>query len=279
MTELLGDSPARHRLAALLARPTVPLAEAALAIAAEEYPALEPPRYLAQLQSLAGEVEGHLAARRDAASVLRALKTVLAQEQGFRGNDDAYYDPRNSFLNEVLERRLGIPITLAVVYIEVAARVGLTLHGVGFPGHFLVKYVAGTREVFIDPYHGGEILSAEDCLGRLKARAGGRGVDARHLQAVSVRQILARMLHNLKKIYVEAGDDVRALWVTDRLVLLAPDDPSERRDRGLVEARLGGQGAALSDLGAYLAAAPDAADADEVRALCEQLRGRTAFLN
>ncbi|GEJ56340.1 SirB1 family protein [Anaeromyxobacter diazotrophicus] len=275
----LGDNPARRRFAALIARRKVPLAEAALALAAEEYPHLEPARYLGQLGELAAEVEARLPARRDSASVLRALRAVLFEEHRFRGNDQAYYDPRNSFLNEVLERQLGIPITLALVYIEVASRVGLTLHGVGFPGHFLVKYVAGSREVFIDPYHGGEILSGEECVARFQARAPGRPLDPRHLDAVSARQILARMLHNLKKIYVEAGDDVRALWVTDRLVLLAPDDPAERRDRGLVEARLGGQSAALSDLEFYLAAAPHAEDAGEVRDLCEQLRGNAGYLN
>jgi regulator of sirC expression with transglutaminase-like and TPR domain len=275
----LGDSPARRRFAALIARRRVPLAEAALAIAAEEYPGLEAARYLGQLDELAAEVDGRLPRRRDGAAVLRALRAVLFEAHGFRGNDDAYYDPRNSFLNEVLDRKLGIPITLAVVYIDVAARVGLELHGVGFPGHFLVKYVVGGREVFIDPYHGGEILSGEECVARFHARAPGRALDPRHLEAVSVRQILARMLHNLKKIYVQAGDDVRALWVTDRLVLLAPDDPAERRDRGLVEARLGGQAAALSDLESYLAAAPDAEDAADVRSLCAQLRERVTYLN
>ena len=275
----LDDSPARCRFAALIARKTVPLAEAALAIAAEEYPRLEPAPYLDRLGELAAEVEARLPQRRDGASVLRALRAVLFEVHRFRGNDDAYYDPRNSFLNEVLERQLGIPITLAVVYIDVAARVGLKLHGVGFPGHFLVKYVVGSREVFIDPYHGGEILSGEECVARFHARAPGRALDPRHLEAVSTRQILARMLHNLKKIYVEAGDDVRALWVTDRLVLLTPDDPAERRDRGLVEARLGGLSAALSDLETYLAASPQAEDAGDVRALCEQLRDRVSYLN
>jgi regulator of sirC expression with transglutaminase-like and TPR domain len=193
----LGDSPSRRRFAALIARRSVPLAEAALAIAAEEYPRLEPKRYLEQLAELAAEVDARLPQRRDSATVLRALRAVLFEVHHFRGNDEAYYDPRNSFLNEVLERQLGIPITLAVVYIEVAARVGLKLLGVGFPGHFLVKYVVGGREVFIDPYHGGEILSGEECIARFHARAPGRTLDPRHLEAVSARQILARMLHNL----------------------------------------------------------------------------------
>ena len=275
----LGESPARRRFAALIARPSVPLAEAALAIAEEEYPGLDTGLYLAQLDALGREVDGRLGPRRDAAATLRLLKEVLFDEERFRGNVDAYYDPRNSFLNEVMERGLGVPITLSVVFIEVASRVGLPVQGVGFPGHFLVKYVAGGREVFIDPYHGGEILSADECAARFQARTQGRPLDPRHLEAVSVRHILGRMLHNLKKIYVEAGDDVRALWVTDRLVLLAPEDPAERRDRGLIEARLGGTAAALADLGAYIAAAPSAEDVEEVSELCRQLRGRASFLN
>jgi regulator of sirC expression with transglutaminase-like and TPR domain len=275
----LGESPARRRFASLIARPSVPLAETALAIAEEEYPGLDSGFYLARLDALGREVEGRLGPRRNAAATLRLLKAVLFEEEKFRGNVDEYYDPRNSFLNEVLERRLGVPITLSIIFIEVASRVGLPVQGVGFPGHFLVKYVAGAREVFVDPYHGGDILSAEECAARFQARTQGRSLDPRHLEAVSVRQILGRMLHNLKKNYVEAADDVRALWVTDRLVLLAPEDPAERRDRGLIEARLGGTTAALADLGAYLSAAPSAEDVEEVRELCRQLRGRASFLN
>jgi regulator of sirC expression with transglutaminase-like and TPR domain len=280
VTPILGESAARQHFAALVARPAVPLAEAALAIAEEEYPGLAVADHLARLDALGADVLRALGERRDPASTLRALREVLAVRERFRGNAESYYDPRNSFLNEVLERRLGIPITLGVLYIEVAARAGLHLDGVGFPGHFLVKYSgAGTREIFVDPFHGGEILSADDCLARFRERAPGLTLEARHLAAVGARQILGRMLHNLKKIYVEAGDDVRALWVVDRLLILAPGDLAERRDRGLVEARLGGSGAALADLEAYLAATPDAPDADEVRALAEQLRGHGSLLN
>jgi regulator of sirC expression with transglutaminase-like and TPR domain len=279
VTPILGESAARQRFTGLVARPAVPLAEAALAIAEEEYPALAVGDYLARLDALGAAVERKLGVRRDPASTLRALREVLGEEERFRGNADAYYDPRNSFLNEVLDRRLGIPITLGVLYIEVAARAGLRLDGVGFPGHFLVKYAGSAREVFVDPFHGGEILSADDCLARFRERAPGLTLEARHLAAVGPRQILGRLLHNLKKIYVEAGDDVRALWVVDRLLILAPDDLAERRDRGLVVARLGGSAAAVADLEAYLAATPDAPDAGEVRALAEQLRGRGSMLN
>jgi regulator of sirC expression with transglutaminase-like and TPR domain len=280
VASILGESAARQHFAALVARPEVPLAEAALAIAEEEYPGLQAADYLARLDALGAEVRQALGEKHDPASVLRALRQVLAVGEKFRGNAEAYYDPRNSFLNQVLERRLGIPITLGVLYIEVAARAGLHLDGVGFPGHFLVKYAgSGGREIFVDPFHGGEILSADDCLARFRERAPGLTLEALHLAAVGARQILGRMLHNLKKIYVEAGDDVRALWVVDRLLILAPDDLSERRDRGLVEARLGGAGAALADLEAYLAATPDAPDADEVRSLAAQLRQRGSMLN
>jgi len=272
----LGDSLARRRFAQLIARPIVPLAEAALAIAQEEYPDLAVDPYMRQLDRLARAVDQRLPAHRDAASTLRFMRAVLFEEAGFRGNAEAYYDPRNSFLNEVLDRRLGIPISLGVVYMEVAARVGLPLQGVGFPGHFLVMHGG---EIFIDPFHGGEILSAADCVRRFNAMAPGRALELSQLGPITTRQILRRILHNLEKIYVEAGDDVRALWVVDRLVLLAPDDAWGRRDRGLVEARLGGTAAAIADLGAYLMAAPHAPDSDEVRQLVDQLRLRGSMLN
>jgi regulator of sirC expression with transglutaminase-like and TPR domain len=274
------ESPARARFAALVARPAIPLAEAALAVALEEYPRLDPGRCLAVLDELAARAAARLPPGRSTADALRALRTVLFEEGGFRGNHEHYYDPRNSFLNEVLERRLGIPITLSIVYIEVAARIGVTVQGVAFPGHFLVKCAAGGREVLIDPFHGGEVLSAEDAVARLQARAPAHGeFDPRHLQAVGPRQILGRLLHNLKKIYVEASDDLRALWTIDRLILLAPDDAAERRDRGLVCARLGHAAAAVRDLAAYLEATPAAPDRDEVAGLLAQLRGRASFLN
>jgi regulator of sirC expression with transglutaminase-like and TPR domain len=274
-----AESAARRRFAELLTRPALPLAEAALAIAEEEYPRLDVGRYLGQLDELAHRVDA-AAAGRDAASMLRAMRAVLFDEAGFRGNTEDYYDPRNSFLNEVLERRAGIPITLSVVYMEVARRAGFEVQGVGFPGHFLVKHVAGDRAVFVDAFNGGELLSSDDLVARHRARAPGQDLDPRALDAVTPRQIVSRMLHNLKRIYAEKGDDPRALWVVDRLLLVAPDDPLERRDHGLLAARLGGARAAIADLEAYLEASPDAPDAREVRALVEQLRApQSRFVN
>ena len=265
-----AESAARHRFAELVRRAEVPLAEAALAIAEEEYPRLDARRYLGEIDALARAVEARLDAR-DSASMLRAMRATLFREAGFRGNAADYYDPRNSFLNEVLERRVGIPITLSIVYLEVASRVGFAVQGVGFPGHFLVKHIAGWRTLYIDPFNGGELLSSDEVAARHRARMAGRDPDPLVLEGVTSRQILMRMLHNLKRIYAEKHDDARMLWVVDRLLLLAPGDPVERRDHGLVAARLGGASAAVADLTAYLAAVPDASDADEVRELVAQL--------
>ncbi len=249
------ESPARTRFQTLLEEPVLRLDEAALALAAEEYPGLDPAGYLLRLDELADLVLRRTPSPIRSATLLRSLRDVLFVEEGYKGNEKSYYDPRNSYLNEVLDRRLGIPISLSLLFMEVARRVGLPLEGVGFPGHFLVKLRPELGpEVFIDPYNGGELLSAEECVARFKNVAHGREFDERYLQGVAPRQILGRMLHNLKRIYVEQGDDVRAFWVIDRLLLLKPDDIDEVRDRGVVEARLGLKPAAARDLAGYLCA-------------------------
>ncbi len=274
------ESKARARFAALLERDPVPLDQAALALAEEEYPRLETEEYLDRLDGFGERVRAYAPAPFKSASILSALRRVLHEEEGLRGNERDYYDPRNSFLNEVLDRKLGIPISLSVVWIEVARRAGLALQGVGFPGHFLARYTSPAgAEVFVDAFNGGEMLSAEECLARYRARTGGRDLDRRYLAAVGPRQILARLLQNLKRIYVERRDDVRAYAVLDRILLLSPGQIETVRDRGLVAARLGGGSAAVADLEAYLARAPSAPDATEVRKVLGVLRGRRPFVN
>jgi len=274
------DSPARMLFKDLVARPTVPLDEAALAIAAEEYPALDAAACLAELDRLGERVRRRAPAPLRAATTLKAVREVLFDEAGFRGNEKAYYDPRNSYLNEVLGRKLGIPISLSLLFIEVARRAGLGLAGVGFPGHFLVKLAPEHGpDVFIDAYNGGELLTADECVARFRAVSQGRDFDPRYLQAVTPQQILGRMLHNLKRIYVEQNDDVRAYWIIDRLLLLTPDAPDEIRDRGLVSARLGLKPAAARDLARYLEHEPAADDAAEIRDLLASLRSAPSLLN
>ncbi len=163
------------------------------------------------------------------------------------------------------------------------ARAGLRLEGVAFPGHFLAKYAPpGGPEVFIDAYNGGEVLSADECVARFQAASHGRSIEQRHLAAVGPRQILARMLHNLKRIYLERSDDIRLWWVVDRLLMLDPNQPEELRDRGLISARLGNGAAAARDLSAYLALAPDSPDspdARQVREILSNVRSRSSLMN
>lgn len=275
------ETPARARFAALLARSEIPLDEAALAIAAEEYPDLDTQATLARLDALADEVGAQVGDLRPPLKVLQAMRGVL-REHGFRGNEKEYYDPRNSFLNEVLERKLGIPISLSILTVEVARRLGVHLQGVGFPGHFLVKCAVQPglpSEIFVDAFNGWEMLGSEECTARFRSVLHGRTFDQTLLDPVDSRHILTRLLHNLKRIYVERGDDVRTLWVVDRLLLVTPDDLEERRDRGLVSARLGGTAAAARDLEAYVRGHPRASDVDEVRALLKELGGRPSLLN
>ncbi|MBS1109597.1 MAG: hypothetical protein H6Q88_1589 [Anaeromyxobacteraceae bacterium] len=276
-----GFPSARARFAALLERPHIPLDEAALAIAAEEYPGLDPAPTLAGLDALAARVGEEVGDLRPPVKVLQAMRTVFRAE-GFQGNEKEYYDPRNSFLNEVVERKVGIPITLSLLTIEVARRLDLHLQGVGFPGHFLVKCPQQTGlpgEVFIDAFNGWELLGSDECTARFRAVLHGRPFDKSLLDPVDSRHILTRLLHNLKRIYVERGDDVRTLWVVDRLLQVTPGDLEERRDRGLVSARLGGTAAAARDLEAYVQGNPRASDVDEVRALLRELGGRRSLLN
>jgi regulator of sirC expression with transglutaminase-like and TPR domain len=275
------DTPARARFAALLDRTEIPLDEVALAIAAEEYADLDAHATMARLDALAEEVAARVGDLRPPLRVLQAMRAVF-REHGFQGNEKEYYDPRNSFLNEVMDRKLGIPITLSILTIEVARRLGLRLLGVGFPGHFLVKCPIQPGlpgEVFIDAFNGWEILGVDECTARFRAVLHGRPFDHSLLEPVDSRHILTRLLHNLKRIYVERGDDVRTLWVVDRLLQITPDDLEERRDRGLVSARLGGTAAAARDLEAYVRGNPRASDVDDVKALLRELGGRPSLLN
>jgi regulator of sirC expression with transglutaminase-like and TPR domain len=270
---------ARARFAALVERVPIPLDEAALAIAMEEYPALDPAPYLARLDALAARVQRAIPGPLRAAPALRALREVLVDEEGFRGNAEDYQDPRNSFLNDVLDRKLGIPITLCLVWMEVARRCGIPLLGVGFPGHFLAKVGTSGVDVYVDPFHGGDLLGADELLGRFRRRSGGRALDPRHLAPVAPRQLLARMLTNLAHIYAERRDPVGAWWVGDRLLILLPGHLDALRDRGLAAGKLGAIDAAERDLEAWLSRAPEGSDAEAVREALAGFRARPKLQN
>jgi len=252
--------------------PELDLATAALLVAAEEYPQLPLAPYLRRLDLLAERVRDRLGDETAPLVVVQELNRVLFEEEGFRGNVEAYYDVRNSFLNDVLDRRLGIPITLSVVYLEVGWRLGLPLVGVGFPGHFLVRYEGEAVRLLVDPFEGGR-LRFEDQAQELLDRVYGGMVPLQpeYLQPVTKRDILVRILTNLKGIYLNARDDRRALAAVERILVLRPGAASELRDRGMLLARIGRVGEAIADLERYLISAPEAPDARRVRELIREL--------
>jgi regulator of sirC expression with transglutaminase-like and TPR domain len=272
----------RQRFAALLARPedAIDLAEAALLIACEEYPELEPATYLERLDAMGAAMAARLSAGSAAEAAAATLADFLFREEGFHGNTEAYYDPRNSFLNDVLDRRTGIPITLSAVYMEVARRAGLPVVGVGLPGHFVVKLVGSDREVIVDPFHEGTLLSEAQCQARLDRIFAGRvKMEPRMLEAVSPRQILERMLRNLKAIYVKEQDHPRALAVLELLLVLGPGSLEDLRDRGLVYAALDCYGLALRDLEAVAARGGKAKRTPELLSAIDALRHQAARVN
>ena len=271
----------RAQLRALAAQEPIDLARASLAIAREEYPELDEARYLRRLDDLAAAARSHVPAGASPERRVGRLNSYLFHELGFAGNRVDYYDPRNSFLNEVLDRRTGIPITLSLVYLEVGRRCGLDVQGIGFPGHFLCKVSLGSEsELVVDPYHRGQLLPLDELKRRFSAAMGSATpFDLRVLRPAQPKEILIRMLQNLKTVYAQANDLPRALSAIDRLLMLAPQSLGGLRDRAEFCEKLGGPGAAASALDRVLELEPAASDADDLRARVRRLRGAARFPN
>ena len=259
------------------------LAEAALLIAAEEYRDLDVAAYLARLDEMAATLKRRLRPDISQADSIIALNRYLFDELGFAGDAANYYDARNSFLNEVLDRKRGIPITLALVYIEIGRRIGLPVQGVAFPAHFLVKCPLRDGTVVLDPYAKGASLSFEELRRRVKALRNGaeptKSMVAGMLVTASNREILARLLRNLKGIYSHHKDWMKALTATDRIISVMPELAEEYRDRGMIYLNLECFRAALFDFQAYLKMLPVARDADTVRQKVAELQALASRLN
>jgi regulator of sirC expression with transglutaminase-like and TPR domain len=254
---------ASDALAAALNAAGQSLAPAALTIARVEYPALDALPYLHRLERMGEAAAGRLERRTDARLDARiaVLNAYLYEELGFSGNRDRYDDPRNSFLNEVLDRRTGIPISLAVIYIEIGRRAGLELEGINFPGHFLVRALAdgGADDLIIDPFHSGALLSEIDCRQLLRQHLGEESAYDRALLATATRQqIVVRMLVNLKRLYVRMRSFPQARFIANLLLAVDPSALSELRDRGLLAYHMEDFTAALRDLETYLRLLPRA---------------------
>lgn len=276
-------TPKLERFAELVSRDQFNLAEASLLLAQDAYPDIDVPAYIARLDDIAGAIKRRLAGDAFAEQKVIALNYYLFNEMHFSGNIEDYYDPRNSYLNEVLERRIGIPISLSILYLEVGQRIGLGLKGVSFPGHFLVKLSVKRGQLVLDPFTGGEAQSESDLRLRLaqvlpSGQAQKVSLD-KYLEPATPRQIIARVLRNLKNIYMKASRLEHALAVMHRMLLVLPESAEELRDRGLLYEQLECFRPALSDLQNYLRRRPKAPDAEDVHAKVVELKQACAKLN
>jgi regulator of sirC expression with transglutaminase-like and TPR domain len=248
---------------------TLPLLGTALLIARDEYPQLDANLYDTLLQSHAEHLRGEIEAIDAWPMKMQAINRHLFEELGYKGNHDEYYDPRNSYLNEVFERRLGNPVSLAMVQMEVARRLGVPLDGVSFPGHFLVRLPIDDGVLVMDPFNRGRPLDEDELRQRARPHLGGEMPDDEALYQIlnpaSHRAILMRMLRNLHGVYTERDDWERAVRSADRILKLSPDNSEALRDRGLGYLRVGHRHGARNDLARYLQLNPDAADAGPLR--------------
>lgn len=259
---------------------SIDLGRAALTIALADYSDLDIASYLRRIDELAVEVSQRCGPDADVYRSIAAVNYVLFREHGFRGNRDDYYDPKNSFLNEVIDRKRGLPITLSILFMEVGQRIGLAVEGVGFPGHFLVKAQSQGEEIVIDPFNAGDVKSSEELQAMLDQVYGGQVRLHRDLlAALPKKQILKRTLGNLKAIYGRRDEPGKLLAVLDRLIILDPGAVEEIRDRGALYLRLECYGQAKDDFETYLRLAPKANDAAAIRELLVDLAKHTVLLH
>jgi regulator of sirC expression with transglutaminase-like and TPR domain len=259
---------------------TFPLDRASLIMALEEYPDLDIQKYLRRLDTLAARAGVLVGVDRAAANVINCINEVLFVQEGLRGNNEDYYDARNSFLNEVLDRRLGIPISLSVIYIEIARRIDFPMEGIGFPGHFLIKHVANDRDIIIDPFNMGHVVTPNDCQELLdKIYKGTVTMNASLLQPMEKRTIITRMLYNLKGVYTQKEQHFKALSVIDKILMLNPGTPSEFRDRGMLFMQTSLFAKALADLEAYIDSAIAPEDRSYIQNHIKMLRGIVCAAN
>ncbi len=265
--------------AALGNKSEVALDVAALEMAGIERPGLEPGPYLEILNRIASELDTRLGTA-DGPKFVRMTNEYLFQELGFRGNDAEYYDPRNSCLDVVLDRRTGIPITLSVVYIEVARRLGRPVFGIGLPGHFIVQYDDGDYSTYLDPFHAGKLLSEQDCRQLAREITGvDMAAEPSELAPVSTRYILVRMLNNLRSAYFRAKQYAKAGAVMDLLVEAFPANADYYKARGVARLHLREFSAAKSDLEMYLRCSPAAGDKAEITRQLEAIHRWLGRLN
>jgi regulator of sirC expression with transglutaminase-like and TPR domain len=256
---------------------SINLAKAALSFAQAEYPRLDLDEYLNALDVMADEIREKLPEENYPLKIIKTINSYLFEDLGYQGNVNSYYDPCNSFLNDVIDMRQGIPISLSVIYLEIAKRIDFPMVGIGMPGHFLIRPEFENAGIFVDTFEKGEILFEQDCKARLNnlyQQIHQQPVELKpqFLAPVSNKQILTRMLTNLKFIYINLQELNKALRVTEGILMLFPDHPREIRDRGLIYFHMGEWQQASENLDFYLALSPDAEDAETIRELLQKIR-------
>ena len=252
------------------------LLEGALAIAWEEYPRMDLGHYREIFDRMVADLQPRIAKMHYPLKVVQEINQYLFAEQGFRGNDSDYYNPRNSFITDVLERRLGIPLSLSLVYMVICDRLGFPMDGISFPAHFIIRPRHPDLEIFIDPYNKGEILFPEDCAAKLTQLYGyDIPLQPEYLQPVGIRRILDRLLTNLKLIYLRRREPDKALAAIERSLMLNPDVPTQWRDRGLICYQLDRFTEARIDLENYLQSVPYAEDGRVILQLIEEIKPKT----
>ena len=276
----LGAERFRQEFARMVARPEEDLdvALAALLIAGEEYPEIEIEEYRELLETFATTVNSRAPRSLTARERAGELASYLFEELGFRGNSSNYYSPDNSYFNRVLETRTGIPITLSLLFVEVGRRMGISLHGVGMPGHFLVGLEG--EEVYFDPFNGGGALAVEDCKALASSLFGPRMTwDDRYLDPCTKYEFLFRILNNLKVVYERTGAPEKALGITQRMLMVRPDASGLYPELATLQQSIHQYRAAISSLETYLKAQPEAQDASQVKSWIDNLRVTLSRLN
>ena len=260
--------------------PTLDLARAALLVAAEADPGVDIDHQMHTLDSWAAELKGRLDPGWNNLQKLARLRNYVFEELGFRGDSQDYFSPSNSLLHEVMQRRIGVPLTLSIIFMELGWRIGIPFEGVGFPGHFLVRLKGEPRDLVLDPFNHARTMHEDDCRRLLDEVTGGRvPFDGRLLASVTKRDIIMRLLRNLKGAYLRSHEDEGALAAVERLLLIDPQDLDEVRDRGLLLFRLQRFGPALEALNTYLAGRTEAADREAIAQHAATLRQLIASLN
>ncbi|MGC9194201.1 MAG: SirB1 family protein [Syntrophobacteraceae bacterium] len=277
---MAGDLRDKFRETILEPEGPIDLARAGLLVSRLAYPDLDEPALMAELDVLAARLRARTAGLTDIGALAETMGVVLCQEEGFRGNPKDYYDPDNSYLNRVLQRRTGIPITLCLVYMEVGRRAGLDVRGIGIPGHFIIGVYGEEGRILVDPFYRATVLDEKECRRRAAVQHEGALVwKPRFLLPVDEKALIVRLLRNLRGLYASIGDDARSLQALEWIIALAPNPAAELKTRGFIYERLGASAFAVKDLEKYLVLQPDAPDAFYIQSTIERLKEKGARLH